>query len=74
MIDYHTTLVAALKEILPTHYEMTLHSGLKTPCISYIERNNYTTDTGDTLGYTASEEKGLVFHYHRCMRVFGQTR
>jgi len=52
MIDYHKTLVAALKNILPTHYEMTLHSGLETPCISYLERNNYSTDVGDTLGYS----------------------
>ena len=52
MIDYHSTLVNALKTILPTHYEMVLHSGLKTPCISYMELNNYETDTGDTLGYS----------------------
>lgn len=52
MIDYHSTLVAALNTILPTHYEMRLHSGLATPCISYMERNNYDTDTGETLGYS----------------------
>lgn len=52
MIDYHKTLIAALNTILPTHYELNLHSGLKTPCISYQERNNYTTDSGDTLGYS----------------------
>lgn len=52
MIDYHKELVAALETILPTHYEMVLHSGLKTPCISYMETNNYTTETGDTLGYS----------------------
>lgn len=52
MIDYHKTLISALKTVLPTHYELTLHSGLKTPCISYQERNNYTTDSGDTLGYS----------------------
>ena len=52
MIDYHSTLVAALNKILPTHYEMTLHSGLATPCISYMEINNYVDSNGDTLGYS----------------------
>lgn len=52
MINYHTNLVAALQTILPTHYEMVLHSGLATPCISYMEKNNYSTDTGDTVGYS----------------------
>ena len=31
---------------------MILHSGLKTPCISYMELNNYSSETGDTLGYS----------------------
>lgn len=52
MIDYHKTLLEALKPILPTYYEMALHSGLKTPCISYIELNNATADDGDSLGYS----------------------
>ena len=52
MINYHTSLVEALNSILPTHYEMVLHSGLTTPCISYMEKNNYATDTGDTIGYS----------------------
>lgn len=52
MIDYHSTLVSALKDILPTHYEMTLTSKTATPCISYMEVNNYVTDEGDTLGYS----------------------
>lgn len=52
MIDYHKNLVTALKTILPTHYEMTLTSGTKTPCISYMEINNYAAETGDTLGYS----------------------
>ena len=35
MIDYHSNLVSALKTIgIPVHYEMTLHSGLATPCVS----------------------------------------
>jgi hypothetical protein len=54
MINYHTELVKALNTILPTHYEMVLHSGLETPCISYMETNNYTTTEpiGATIGYS----------------------
>lgn len=52
MINYHKELVSALKTILPTHYELALTSGTETPCISYQERNNYDTETGDTLGYS----------------------
>ncbi len=52
MIDYHSTLLSALKTILPTHYEMTLHSGLETPCISYMELSNVADAEGDTLGYS----------------------
>lgn len=52
MIDFHTELVSALNKVLPTHYEMTLTSGIKTPCISYMETNNYVSANGDTLGYS----------------------
>lgn len=52
MIDYHKSLVSTLSNILPTHYEMTLHSGLETPCISYMELNNYVEANGDTIGYS----------------------
>lgn len=53
MIDYHSQLVSALKTIgIDVHYEMILHSGLKTPCISYMEINNYVDSNGDTLGYS----------------------
>lgn len=52
MIDIHKEFVAALNTVLPTHYELTLTSKTKTPCISYQERNNYDTDTGDTFGYS----------------------
>lgn len=53
MIDYHSNLVSALKTIgLPVHYEMTLHSGLSTPCISYMELFNGAEEQGDTLGYS----------------------
>ena len=52
MIDYDTQLVAALSDILPTHYEMNLYRGLETPCISYQEDDNYDKETGDTIGYS----------------------
>ena len=54
MIDYHTNIVKALSAILPTYYEMVLHTGLKVPCISYMELNNYSaTETiGATIGYS----------------------
>lgn len=51
MIDYHKELVSALKSVLPTHYEMTLKRGTATPCISYMETNDYVDSNGDTLGY-----------------------
>lgn len=54
MIDFHTRLVSALETVLPTHYEMALTSNTKTPCISYMETNNYSvTETiGASLGYS----------------------
>ena len=52
MIDYTKELVAALNNILPTMHELALTSGTKTPCISYQERNNFTTVYGDKLGYS----------------------
>lgn len=52
MIDYDTLLVAALKKVLPTYYELVLTSKTKTPCISYQENNNYDDLTGNTIGYS----------------------
>lgn len=52
MIDYHKEIKSALAAILPTHYEMVLHSGLDTPCYSYMELTNAAEDEGDTLGYS----------------------
>ena len=52
MVDYHTQLKRALDSVLPTHYEMTLNSKTVTPCISYMEINNYQEETRDTLGYS----------------------
>ena len=52
MVDFHTNLVSALSTVLPTHYEMTLTSKTETPCISYMELNNYSSPSGDTVGYS----------------------
>ena len=52
MINYHAELVKALNTVLPTYYEMALNSQIGTPCLSYMEINNYAVDNGDTLGYS----------------------
>lgn len=52
MINYHTEIASTLEKILPTYYEMALYAGLATPCLSYMELNNYTSTAGDTLGYS----------------------
>lgn len=52
MINYHSKLVSALNNILPTHYEMALTQTTKTPCISYIESNNYVAEYGSNLTYS----------------------
>ena len=52
MINNHLNIVSALKTILPTYYEMALTSGINTPCISYMETNNYTSNSGNTIGYS----------------------
>lgn len=52
MINYHSTLISALDSVLPTHYEMQLNSDTTVPCISYMEMNNYVSNSGDTLGYS----------------------
>lgn len=52
MIDFDTEIVSALKTVLPTHYELALTSKTARPCISYQERDNADTETGNTLGYS----------------------
>lgn len=52
MINYHSNLVSALNNILPTHYEMALTQDTKTPCISYMEINNYVAEYGSNLTYS----------------------
>lgn len=52
MVNYHIELVKALETVLPTHYELTLTSKTETPCISYIEMNNYAVATGEERAYS----------------------
>lgn len=53
MVDFHKNIVSTLQTILPTHYELLLHSGLEVPCISYMQLDNPTTAKGDTLEYSS---------------------
>ena len=73
MIDYHAKLLASLKEIgIPVHYEMTLYSGLSTPCISYMELSNVSTQAGDTLGYSHLQKYALLID--KKLRPLGFSR
>lgn len=61
MINYHANLVDALKTVLPTHYEMALTAKTKTPCISYMEINNYASAIGDTIGVSVIDYQVKVW-------------
>lgn len=86
MVDNHINMLNALSSILPTHYEMTLYSGLATPCISYMEVNNYSHVKGDTLGYSRltyqikvwgndiEELQKYALEIDRVLRPLGWTR
>lgn len=63
MIDYSLELKSALQTILPTYYEMILTSDSETPCISYMELNNYVSDNGDTIGYSRIKYQVKVWSY-----------
>lgn len=71
MVDFHTNMVSALNTVLPTHYEMALTSNTSTPCISYMETNNYVSENGSTLGYSRityqikvwANDIALIQHY-----------
>ena len=52
MYNAHVDMVAALKSVLPTHYELALTSKTATPCISYMGIQNNVYVNGDTLGYS----------------------
>ena len=73
MIDYHKELVATLKEILPTHYEMQLTSVESLPCISYMELSNVDNSTGETLGYsTISYQVKVWAHSLQDLQTYAQ--
>lgn len=86
MVDYHKTIVSTLSTILPTHYEMVLHSGLETPCISYMELNNYVEANGNTIGYSRvvyqvkvwgvdiAQLQAYALEIDNAMRAIGFTR
>lgn len=61
MIDYHKELKAALSTILPTYYELALTSEIALPCISYMENNNSSVSTGDTLEYSQIEPQVKIW-------------
>lgn len=63
MIDLTPKLVEALNKILPTHYELKLTSGTKTPCISYQERSNAEVEQGNTVGYSRISYTVKVWGY-----------
>ena len=52
MIDYSKELVSALNTILPTSHELALTSKTSVPCISWQERNNFTSSPGTTREYS----------------------
>lgn len=63
MIDYHANIVTALNNILPTVYEFNLSPDIEVPCISYMERNNYSEADGDTIGYSRISYQVKVWGY-----------
>lgn len=86
MINYHETIVNTLSDILPTYYEMVLHSGIKTPCISYMELNNSVNANGTTIGYSdisyqikvwgnkLEDLQNYSMEIDKAMRALGWTR
>lgn len=54
MLDYKPTLVAALDEALdiPVYYELFVDSTTATPCVTYIEQNDYAEQEGNTIRYS----------------------
>lgn len=52
MIDYSSNLVSALTTVLPTYYEMALTKNIQTPCISYMEINNYVSTYASNIDYS----------------------
>lgn len=59
MKDLHPIVLAKLNTVLPTHYEMTLHSGISTPCLSYMELGN--TQLTQALGTETKAVSRITF-------------
>ena len=70
MVNFHTNIVSTLKTILPTHYELVLHKGLKTPCISYMQLDNPTKAKGDTLEYSSIQYQIKVLFWHNIINSY----
>lgn len=54
MIDYKPTLVTQLETLgIPVYYELFVDSDTATPCITYMEQNNYTlTEANNNIRYS----------------------
>ena len=63
MIDFSKEVKAALSAVLPTYHEMILTADSETPCFSYMERNNYVSEHGDTIGYSVISYQVKVWAY-----------
>lgn len=86
MVDCHAGLVAALSTVLPTHYEMTLTSKTRVPCISYMEVSNAVHTNGETQGYSrvsyqvkiwgnsVAELQRYALQVDKALRPLGWTR
>lgn len=86
MLNVHEQVKEGLEAVLPTYYEMVLHSGIQTPCISYMEISNSDYVTGDTLGYSRigfqvkiwgqgiAEVQKYIGSVDDCMRTLGFKR
>ena len=74
MIDYHKTLIAVLNSILPTHYEMTLHSGLAVPCISYTLEYSRISYRVKVWGNDIAEIQQYAMEIDKKLRPLGWRR
>ena len=53
MIDVKKQVVASLKEILPTYYELFVDSNTELPCITYRVTNDYESITTKDAGVSS---------------------
>lgn len=52
MLDVHKNIESALKDILPTYYELICDSKTTKPCITYNEYMNNIDIGSDVVGYS----------------------